>query len=557
MEKEIFMKGNFNMARPVNEKILEYLPGSRERRELGRKLNELKNEVIEIPLIIGGREIRTGNLKDVRIPHNKEHVIARYHMAGEEELMMAVEAAVEAGEKWRNMPWQHRASVFLKAADLLSSSWRQLLNASTMLGQSKTVIQAEIDSACELTDFLRYNAYFMQEIYKDQPESSLKEWNRTEYRPLEGFVLAISPFNFTAIGGNLSSAPAIMGNTVVWKPSGTAIYSNYFVMRLLMEAGMPAGVINFVPSRGSDIEKHVISSEHLAGVHFTGSTKVFNNIWKNVGMNLDRYRNYPRLVGETGGKDFIFAHNSADIKQLATAMVRGAFEYQGQKCSAASRAYIPASIWEALRDRMEYELGKIQIGETEDFDNFMGAVIDRNSYDNIERYIKFAKNSEDAEIIFGGHVDDSVGYFVEPTVVVTDDPEFKLLKEEIFGPVLTIYVYEDENLMETLEICDTTSPYALTGAIFASDRDVIRDMEKALLYSAGNFYINDKPTGAVVGAQPFGGGRKSGTNDKAGSRLNLLRWTSARTIKENYNPPKNILYPYMEEKTPVSVKAEV
>ncbi|SHJ45424.1 delta-1-pyrroline-5-carboxylate dehydrogenase [Dethiosulfatibacter aminovorans DSM 17477] len=551
------MKGNFNMARPVNEKILEYLPGSRERRELGRKLNELKNEVIEIPLIIGGREIRTGNLKDVRIPHNKEHVIARYHMAGEEELMMAVEAAVEAGEKWRNMPWQHRASVFLKAADLLSSSWRQLLNASTMLGQSKTVIQAEIDSACELTDFLRYNAYFMQEIYKDQPESSLKEWNRTEYRPLEGFVLAISPFNFTAIGGNLSSAPAIMGNTVVWKPSGTAIYSNYFVMRLLMEAGMPAGVINFVPSRGSDIEKHVISSEHLAGVHFTGSTKVFNNIWKNVGMNLDRYRNYPRLVGETGGKDFIFAHNSADIKQLATAMVRGAFEYQGQKCSAASRAYIPASIWEALRDRMEYELGKIQIGETEDFDNFMGAVIDRNSYDNIERYIKFAKNSEDAEIIFGGHVDDSVGYFVEPTVVVTDDPEFKLLKEEIFGPVLTIYVYEDENLMETLEICDTTSPYALTGAIFASDRDVIRDMEKALLYSAGNFYINDKPTGAVVGAQPFGGGRKSGTNDKAGSRLNLLRWTSARTIKENYNPPKNILYPYMEEKTPVSVKAEV
>ena len=551
------MKGNFNMARPVNERILEYLPGSRERRELGRKLNELKNGVIEIPLIIGGKEIRTGNLKDVTIPHNKDHVIARYHMAGEDELKMAVEAAVEAGEKWRNMPWQHRASVFLKAADLLSSSWRQLLNASTMLGQSKTVIQAEIDSACELIDFLRYNAYFMQEIYKDQPESDLKEWNRTEYRPLEGFVLAISPFNFTAIGGNLSSAPAIMGNTVVWKPSGTAIYSNYFVMRLLMEAGIPAGVINFLPSRGSDIEKHVISSEHLAGVHFTGSTKVFNNIWKNVGMNLDRYRNYPRLVGETGGKDFIFAHNSANIKQLATAMVRGAFEYQGQKCSAASRAYVPASIWESLKDRMEYELGKIQIGETEDFDNFMGAVIDRNSYENIVRYITFARNSEDAEIIFGGHADDSVGYFVEPTVVVTEDPQFRLMKEEIFGPVLTVYVYEDEKFMDTLDICDNTSPYALTGAIFASDREAIKDMEKALYYSAGNFYINDKPTGAVVGSQPFGGGRKSGTNDKAGSRLNLLRWTSARTIKENYNPPQNILYTYMEEKTPVPVKAEV
>lgn len=551
------MKGNFNMARPVNERILEYLPGSRERRELGRKLNELKNGVIEIPLIIGGKEIRTGNLKDVTIPHNKDHVIARYHMAGEDELKMAVEAAVEAGEKWRNMPWQHRASVFLKAADLLSSSWRQLLNASTMLGQSKTVIQAEIDSACELIDFLRYNAYFMQEIYKDQPESDLKEWNRTEYRPLEGFVLAISPFNFTAIGGNLSSAPAIMGNTVVWKPSGTAIYSNYFVMRLLMEAGIPAGVINFLPSRGTDIEKHVISSEHLAGVHFTGSTEVFNNIWKNVGMNLDKYRNYPRLVGETGGKDFILAHNSANIKQLATAMVRGSFEYQGQKCSAASRAYVPASIWESLKDRMEYELGKIQIGETEDFDNFMGAVIDRNSYDNIVRYITFARNSEDAEIIFGGHADDSVGYFVEPTVVVTEDPQFRLMKEEIFGPVLTVYVYEDEKFMETLDICDNTSPYALTGAIFASDREAIKDMEKALYYSAGNFYINDKPTGAVVGSQPFGGGRKSGTNDKAGSRLNLLRWTSARTIKENYNPPQNILYPYMEEKTPVPVKAEV
>ncbi len=551
------MKGNYNMAKPVNERIMDYLPGSRERRELGKKLNELKNEVVEIPLIIGGKEVRTGNLKEVRIPHSKDHIIARYHMAGVKELRMATEAAVEAGKKWRKVSWQHRAAVFLKAADLISGSWRQLLNASTMLGQSKTVIQAEIDSACELADFLRFNAYFMQKIYKDQPESTLKEWNRTEYRPLEGFVLAISPFNFTAIGGNLSSAPAIMGNTVVWKPSGTAIYSNYFVMRLLMEAGLPDGVINFVPSRGADIEKHVISDKNLAGIHFTGSTNVFNNIWKNVGMNLDRYRNYPRLVGETGGKDFIFAHNSANVKQLATAMVRGAFEYQGQKCSAASRAYVPESIWESLKDRMDYELKKIQIGETEDFANFMGAVIDQNSYNNIEKYIIYARNSEEAEIVFGGHVDDSVGYFVEPTVVVTEDPDFKLMKEEIFGPVLTVYVYEDEKFNDTLETCNNTSPYALTGAIFASDRLVVEEMEKALYYSAGNFYINDKPTGAVVGSQPFGGGRKSGTNDKAGSKLNLLRWTSARTIKENYNSPQNILYPYMDAKTQVSVKAEI
>jgi 1-pyrroline-5-carboxylate dehydrogenase len=551
------MKGNYNMARPEHEKIMEYLPGSNERRDLGSKLNELKNELVEIPLIIGGMEVRTGNLKDVRIPHNKEHVIARYHMAGEKELRMAVEAALEAGERWRTMPWQHRAAIFLKAADLISGSWRQLLNASTMLGQSKTVIQAEIDAACELADFLRYNAYFMQEIYKEQPESTLKEWNRTEYRPLEGFVLAISPFNFTAIGGNLSSAPAIMGNTVVWKPSGTAIYSNYFVMRLLMEAGIPAGVINFVPSRGVDIEKYVISDENLAGVHFTGSTKVFNNIWKNVGMNLDRYRNYPRLVGETGGKDFIFAHNSANVKSLATAMVRGAFEYQGQKCSAASRAYVPASIWDSLKDRMAYELDKIQIGETEDFGNFMGAVIDQNSFDNIKKYIAFAENSYDGEVVFGGQADDSIGYFVEPTVVVTENPNFKLMEEEIFGPVLTIYVYDDKNFLETIELCNNTSQYALTGAIFASDREVIDEMERALYYSAGNFYINDKPTGAVVGSQPFGGGRKSGTNDKAGSKLNLLRWISARTIKESYNAPKNILYPYMTVKTPVSVNAEV
>ncbi len=541
-------KGNFKVKKPKNEKVYNYMPGSKERKELKSKLLQLKEQVIEIPLIIGGEEVKTGNIRECVMPHNHDHVLARYHIAGKKELEMAVEASLQAKKEWSNMAWEHRAAIFLKAAELISGSWRSTMNAATMLGQSKTAYQAEIDSACELIDFLRFNTYFAEEIYKEQPISKADVWNRIEYRPLEGFVLAITPFNFTAIGGNLPTAPAILGNVVNWKPSNTAVYSNYYFMKILERAGLPDGVINFLPSRGSDISNVIIPNKWLSGIHFTGSTEVFEILWNKVSDNISNYKNYPRIVGETGGKDFIFAHNSADIDSLTTAIIRGAFEYQGQKCSAASRVYIPKTIWKNLKSKMLDQIQGIKVGDVEDFTNFMGAVIDKNAFNKIKDCIQYAKESSDAEIIYGGKCDDSIGYFIHPTVIVTNNPNFKTMEEEIFGPVVTIYVYEDDKFEETLKICDQTSPYGLTGAIFAKDRNVVAYIEEKLYYSAGNLYINDKPTGAVVGQQPFGGARKSGTNDKAGSKLNLFRWVNPRTIKETFNPSKRYLYDYMKEK---------
>ncbi|WP_026476438.1 L-glutamate gamma-semialdehyde dehydrogenase [Alkaliphilus transvaalensis] len=535
----------FTVKKPLNEPILSYLQGSPERISLKGKLKELKEQRIDIPVIIGGKEIYTGNTKECVIPHNNKHVLATYHLAGEKEIKLAIEAARLAKKEWESVSWQHRGAIFLKAAELLSGSWRTTLNAATMLGQSKTVYQAEIDSACELIDFLRFNTYFMSEIYTDQPISTNDNWNRLEYRPLEGFVLAVSPFNFTAIGGNLPVAPAIMGNTVLWKPSGAAVYSNYFVMKLLQEAGLPDGVINFIPSSGNLLGDVVFNHQELAGVHFTGSTQVFNTMWKTIGNNIEKYNSYPKIVGETGGKDFIFAHKDANVEQLVTALIRGAFEYQGQKCSAASRAYISAQLWEEVRGVLIKEASTINVGNVEDFSNFMGAVIDQKAYDKIKGYIEYAKASDQAEIILGGRCDDSLGYFIEPTIILTTDPHFKTMTEEIFGPVLTLYVYKEEDFEETLDICNSSTIYGLTGAIFSQDRGALIKMEAHLRNAAGNFYINDKPTGAVVGQQPFGGSRKSGTNDKAGSKLNLLRWMNPRTIKETFNPPTNYRYPYM------------
>lgn len=538
----------FKIKKPHNEPVKSYEPGSRKRESLKQKLAELKGKEIEIPLIIGGKEVRTGKIGKCIIPHEKEHVLATYHMAGEKEINMAIGEALKAKREWENMPWHHRASILLKAAELLSGPWRDTINAATMLGQSKTVFQAEIDAACELIDFFRFNAYYLTEIYSEQAESTKDAWNRIEYRPLEGFVFAVTPFNFTSIAANLPTTPALVGNVVLWKPASAAVYSNYFTMKLLQEAGLPDGVINFIPGAGEEVGKQVLSNENLSGIHFTGSTAVFQYMWKTVGENISKYKVYPRIVGETGGKDYVFAHKSADIDSLVTALIRGAFEYQGQKCSAASRAYIPESIWSKVRKRLIDETKTIKMGDVEDFTNFMGAVIDKQSFDKIKFYIDYAKESNEYEIIYGGYCDDSKGYFIEPTVVLTTDPKCKLMEEEIFGPVLTIYVYKDEDLDETLEICDSTSPYGLTGAIFATDRIAIDKMEKKLIHSAGNFYINDKPTGAVVGQQPFGGSRASGTNDKAGSKLNLMRWISPRSIKENFNPPKDYKYPFMRER---------
>jgi len=518
-----------------NEKVLDYLPGSKERTEIKKELKSLKEEVLEIPLIIGGKEIRTGNIGQCIIPHDNKKVIAKYHMAGETEVKMAIQAALEAKKQWEKLHWEHRAAIFMKAAELASTTWRARLNAATMLCQSKTFIQAEIDSACELVDFLRYNAQCIYEIYNEQPMSAKGSWNRMEYRPLEGFVFAVSPFNFTAIGCNLATAPAITGNVVLWKPSSDAVYSSYMVFKLLQEAGLPDGVINFIPGSGGNIGNIVLSHESLAGVHYTGSTEVFRTMWKAVANNLDKYRTFPRLVGETGGKDYIFAHNSSRVDALVASIIRGAFEYQGQKCSAASRAYIPRSIWPEVKEKLIKEIKTIKVGDVEDFSNFMGAVINQKAFNTIKEYIEYAKESREAEIIIGGNCDDSVGYFVEPTVIVTTNPYFKTMVEEIFGPVITIYVYEDEDFEDTIKICERTSPYGLTGAIFATDRYIIAKLEEELTHSAGNFYINDKPTGAVVGQQPFGGARASGTNDKAGSKYNLLRWMSPRTIKENLN----------------------
>jgi 1-pyrroline-5-carboxylate dehydrogenase len=530
---------------PVNEPVRSYEPGSAERRSLERRLELMLAERLEIPLLIGGEEIATGDVAQAICPHDHAHVLADFHQAGTAEVGRAIDSALTAWEEWSEMGWEARASVFLKAADLLAGPWRDTVNAATMLDQSKTVYQAEIDATCELIDFWRFNAYFMRQLYSEQPWSVGGLWNRVEYRPLEGFVFAVAPFNFTSIGGNLATSPVLMGNVSIWKPASNAVLAGYYLMRLLEEAGLPPGVINYVPGSGRAVGDPVLASPHLAGIHFTGSTRVFQAMWRTVGENIAAYRSYPRIVGETGGKDFVFAHASADAAELATALVRGAFEYQGQKCSAASRAYIPESLWPEVREILGEQLARVKTGPPTDFTNFMAAVIDRGSYDNILSYLEHARESDAMEIVFGGEGDDSVGYFVQPTVVLSRDPSSRLMCEEIFGPVLTIHTYADEALDETLELCDTTSPYALTGAVFARDRRAIERMAQALRHAAGNFYINNKPTGAVVGQQPFGGARASGTNDKAGSMANLLRWTSQRSIKETFVPPRDFPYPHM------------
>jgi 1-pyrroline-5-carboxylate dehydrogenase len=535
----------FQVPIPENEPILPYGPGSVEKDELKKKIAALKSQTIEVPLIIGGEEVKTGNTANMVIPHNHGHILGAYHKAGAKEVNMAIEAALAAQKEWAAMPWEHRASIFLKAAELLAGPWRSTINAATMLGQSKTAFQAEIDSACELIDFFRFNVYYMTQLMADQPESGPGMWNRVEYRPLEGFVFAVTPFNFTSIAGNLPTAPAMVGNVSLWKPASSSVYSGYYLMKLFEEAGLPKGVVNFIPGSGGQVGDPVMASPHLAGVHFTGSTAVFQGMWKTIADNLKTSKYYPRIVGETGGKDFIFAHPTADVDALVVGAIRGAFEFQGQKCSAASRMYVPKSIWDEFKDKYVAEVEKMKMGDIEDFTNFMGAVIDKAAFKTITEYIDFAKESDEAEFITGGNYDDSKGFFIEPTTIVTTNPVFKTMEEEIFGPVLTIYVYDDEKLDETLDLCDTTSPYALTGAIFAQDRYALVKMADHLKNAAGNFYFNDKPTGAVVGQQPFGGGRASGTNDKAGSAMNLLRWMTARTMKETFDPPKDWRYPFM------------
>jgi 1-pyrroline-5-carboxylate dehydrogenase len=528
---------------PVNEPIRSYPPGAPERASLKARLDAMANERIEIPIIIGGKEYRTGELGHAVMPHDHQHVLADYHKARPEHARMAVEAAVEAQREWSQWAWEDRIAVFLRAAELLATRWRDTLNAATMLGQSKTVFQAEIDSACELIDFWRINAHYAEAIYSDQPMSSAGVWNMLDYRALEGFVYAISPFNFTAIGGNLAGSPAMMGNGIVWKPAATAMLSGYYIMRLLEEAGLPPGVINFVPGDPVMISDYVLSHRELAGVHFTGSTGVFNSMWKTIGANMSKYRGYPRIVGETGGKDFVVAHPSADPQAVAVAIARGGFEYQGQKCSAASRAYVPRSLWNQVRDSTLAMIGEIRMGDVRDFRNFMGAVIDRKAFDKISEYLADAKAN--ARVLAGGGAKADTGYFIEPTLIETEEPGYRLMCEEIFGPVVTVHVYDDAKWLDTLRVVDATSPYALTGSVFANDRQGVREAMVSLRNAAGNFYINDKPTGAVVGQQPFGGARASGTNDKAGSKLNLLRWISPRTIKETFVPPTDYRYPFM------------
>lgn len=537
--------GYFKVEMPKNEPVKAYLPGSPERASLKKELERQSAQVVQVPMIIGGKEVWTERKTKAVMPHNHAHVIAEAASGGEKELKDAIAAALAARKAWTEMPMEHRVSIFLKAADLIAGPMRDKVNAATMLGQSKTAYQAEIDT-CELIDFLRFNVYYLQQIYDRQPNNTPNVWNRIEYRPLEGFVTAISPFNFTSIGANLPTAPAIAGNVVLWKPATTAVLSNYYVMQALMAAGLPAGVINFVPSRGSDMSKYVLSDPNLAGFHFTGSTEVFSGVYSLVGENIKKYKTYPRLVGETGGKDFIFAHNSADVPGLVAALTRASYEYQGQKCSAASRAFVPASIWPQVKEGMLAEIEKIKIGDITDFTNLMGAVIDASAFKTNKEYIDYAKASEDAEVICGGY-DDSKGYFVYPTLIEAKKPDFKTMVEEIFGPVMTVYVYPDDKLDETLASCDTATSYGLSGAIFADDREAIVKMENALKGTAGNFYINDKPTGAVIGQQPFGGARASGTNDKAGSEINMYRWLSPRTIKELRVPCLDVTYPYMVE----------
>jgi 1-pyrroline-5-carboxylate dehydrogenase len=537
--------GIFRIPTPVNEPVRDYAPGSPERASLQLRLEQMRNERIEIPLVIGGKDVTTGNLKQAVMPHDKKHVLADVHQASPKEVEDAIKASAEAWEDWHRVPWEERAAVFLRAAELLAGPWRDTLNAATMLGQSKTVHQAEIDAACELIDFWRLNPAFMTRMYEEQPISSPGVWNRMEYRPLEGFVFAVSPFNFTAIGGNLTGAPALMGNTVLWKPASTAMLSAYYTMRIFQEAGLPDGVINLVYGAGKDIGDVALASPDLAGVHFTGSTAVFQDMWKTIGSNIASYRSYPRIVGETGGKDFIVAHPTADAEAVATAILRGSFEYQGQKCSAASRVYAPESMWPAIRDQLVEQVGELKHGDVSDFSNFMGAVIDASSFATQKEAIEEAKADAKSEVVVGGGYDDSKGYFVEPTVIRTEDPDFRLLRDELFGPVVTTFVYPDGRWEETLELIDDTAPYALTGAIFAGDREAVLEASDVLRYTAGNLYVNDKPTGAVVGQQPFGGARASGTNDKAGSMWNLIRWVSPRTIKETFVPPRDYRYPFM------------
>ncbi|MDG6225850.1 MAG: L-glutamate gamma-semialdehyde dehydrogenase [Candidatus Thermoplasmatota archaeon] len=534
------------LPNPKNEEIYQYGPGSAQRKALRLAIEGILKKEIEIMPIVGGKRISTGDMGTVIMPHDHKRILARYHKATTELVTDAIESALAAKADWEDLPWEERASIAMKAAELLSGKYRYMINAATMLGQSKNVHQAEIDSACEIIDFLRFNAYYMQKVYSDQPDTSPGTLNRIEYRPLEGFILAVTPFNFTAIAGNLPSAPAIMGNVVVWKPATTALLSNDILMNVFMEAGFPKGVINFIPGSGETISSVVFKDRRLSAVHFTGSTAVFSKFWKNISDNLHIYDSYPKLVGETGGKNFLFAHSSAEVEPLTTAIVRGAFEYQGQKCSAASRLYIPHSLWPRVRTALEKALAEIKMGDVTDFRNLVNAVIDPKAFDSICGYIDRARNSKDARIIMGGNSDSSKGYFIEPTVIETTNPHFVTMEEEIFGPVLTVYVYDDDAFEETLHLCDRTSPYALTGAIFANDRKAIVTASKILHQAAGNFYINDKTTGAVVGQQPFGGARCSGTNDKSGSYINLLSWTSPRTIKENLTPPSDHNYPFME-----------
>ena len=536
----------FQFKRPENEPVYGYMPGSIERKLLQEELKRQRETHIEIPVIIGGKEIKTGKTEKVVMPHNHRHVLATFHKVGEQEVRMAIDAALQAKEKWANLPWVERCSVMERVAELISKKYRYVLNAATMLGQGKNIYQAEIDSACEIIDFLRFNNFYASEIYADQPGSGSGMINRTEHRPLEGFVYAISPFNFTAIAANLNMSPVVMGNVTVWKPATTSVLSNYYLMKVFQEAGVPDGVVNFLPGQGSVISNVVINHKELAGIHFTGSTGTFNGLWKQIGENLTHYRSYPKIVGETGGKDFIFAHASAEVNSLVTAIVRGAFEYQGQKCSAASRAYIPKSLWPEVKTKLLVMMSRIRMGDIEDPQTFVGAMIDEKAYDGVMAYIERAKKSGDAEIIAGGNGDKSKGYFIEPTVIVCHDPLYETMRDELFAPVMSIYVYEDSRYEEALSLCDTTSIYALTGSIFSNFRHATMQAFNVLRYTAGNFYINDKPTGAVVGQQPFGGSRASGTNDKAGGKSNLLRWVSQRTIKETLIPPTDFEYPYMK-----------
>lgn len=537
----------FNFEDPKNEHVLNYNKNSCEKDNLFLELNKQSNEQIEIPLIIGGKEVRTGKIGKVVMPHNHSHVLATYHMATEKEVKLAINESLKAFKEWSDLSWVVRASILIKAADLISMRYRYKLNAATMLGQSKSVYQAEIDSSCETIDFLRYNAFFASRIYSEQPKSTFNQLNRMEYRPLEGFVLTVSPFNFTAIASNLNMSPVLMGNTTVWKPATTSILSNYYLMKIYQEAGLPDGVVNFLPGSGSLIGNIAMQNKDLAGIHFTGSNATFNSLWRKISENLEIYKSYPRIVGETGGKDFVFVHPSAKPLEVAVGIIRGAFEYQGQKCSAASRAYIPKSLWKEIKDLLIQMASEIKVGDVYDVSNFMNAVIDEGAFDSIMSYIEEAKKSTVAKIITGGNGNKSHGYFIEPTIIVTTDPNYRTMHEEIFGPVMTIYVYDDVDMDKAIDLCDKTSPYGLTGAIFSTDRVAASNICEKLRFSAGNFYINDKPTGAMVGYQPFGGARGSGTNDKAGGYLNLLRWTSPRTIKETFAPATDYRYPFMKE----------